>query len=117
VLEEQVAVEGYAALAAADDLWDGEMESHDVDGYEILLVRIDGCFHAYRGICPHQSQPLVDGELDGTTLTCIAHEWMFDVRTGQGINPRGSRLTRHDVRVVDGMVLVSRAPVVTPHAG
>jgi nitrite reductase/ring-hydroxylating ferredoxin subunit len=66
------------------------------------------------GICPHQSQPLVDGVLDGTTLTCSAHEWMFDVRTGQGINPRGSCLTRHDVYVVDGAVLVSRAPAVTP---
>jgi Ferredoxin subunits of nitrite reductase and ring-hydroxylating dioxygenases len=116
VLEGQVEVEGYVTLAAADDLWDGEMESYDVDGNEILLLRIDGRFHAYRGICPHQSQPLVDGELDGTTLTCIAHEWMFDVRTGQGINPRGACLTRHEVHVVDGMVLVSRAPVVTLRA-
>lgn len=111
-----MAVEGYVAVGAADDLWDGEMESYDIGGYEILLIRIDGHLHAYRGICPHQSQPLVDGELDGTTLTCSAHEWMFDVRTGQGINPRGSCLTRHDVRVVDGVVTVSRAPVVTPPA-
>jgi nitrite reductase/ring-hydroxylating ferredoxin subunit len=114
VIEEQVAVVGYVAVAAEDDLWDGEMESYDVDGYDILLVKIDSRFHAYRGECPHQSQPLVEGELDGTTLTCSAHEWMFDVRTGTGINPRGSCLTRHDVRVVDGAVMVSRAPVVTP---
>jgi toluene monooxygenase system ferredoxin subunit len=116
VIEAQVAIEGYVAVAAENDLWDGEMESHDVDGDEILLVRIDGLFHAYLGICPHQSQPLVNGELDGTTLTCSAHEWMFDVLTGQGINPRGACLTRHDVRVVDGVVLVSRAAAVTPRA-
>jgi toluene monooxygenase system ferredoxin subunit len=86
------------------------MDSYDVGGTEILLVRLDGRFHAYRGACPHQSQPLVEGVLDGGTLTCQAHEWTFDLRTGLGINPRGSCLTRHEVSVVDGMVLVSRAP-------
>jgi nitrite reductase/ring-hydroxylating ferredoxin subunit len=101
----------YVHLAGEDDLWDGEMESFDVDGREILLIRIDGVVHAYDGICPHQSQPLVDGVLAGTTLTCQAHEWMFDARTGAGINPRGACLTRHEVRIVDGAVLVSRTPV------
>jgi nitrite reductase/ring-hydroxylating ferredoxin subunit len=100
----------YVAVAAEDELWDGEMESYDIDGAEILLVRIDGQYHAYDGSCPHQSQPLVEGTLDGATLTCIGHEWIFDVRTGQGVNPRTSSLARHDVRIVDGAVLVSRAP-------
>jgi toluene monooxygenase system ferredoxin subunit len=106
----------YLAVAAEDELWDGEMESYDVDGSEILVLRIDGRYHAYDGSCPHQRQPLVEGTLDGTTLTCSAHEWMFDARTGQGINPRGSCLTRHEVRIVDGAVLVSRTPVAAASA-
>jgi toluene monooxygenase system ferredoxin subunit len=101
---------GYAAVAAEGDLWDGEMESYDVDGTEILLIRMAGQYYAYHGSCPHQSQPLVGGVLAEATLTCTAHEWVFDVRTGQGVNPRTARLTRHDVRIVDGTVLVSRAP-------
>jgi toluene monooxygenase system ferredoxin subunit len=100
----------YVAVAAEDELWDGEMESYDIDGAEVLLVRLDGHYLAYDGSCPHQGQPLVEGALDGTILTCSAHEWMFDISTGQGVNPRVAVLTRHDVRIVDGAVLVSRGP-------
>jgi nitrite reductase/ring-hydroxylating ferredoxin subunit len=107
--EQTAAGEDYVAVAAEDELWDGEMESYNMDGAEILLVRLDGQYHAYDGACPHQSQPLVEGTLDGGSLTCNAHQWMFDVRTGQGINPCTSSLARHDVRIVDGAVLVSRA--------
>ena len=104
----------FVAVAHADELWDGEMESYDIDGTEVLLVRVDGEFHAYHGICPHQSQALVEGDLDGRTLTCRAHEWSFDAVSGEGINPRTSCLVRHGVRVHDGAVLVSRRPVASP---
>jgi toluene monooxygenase system ferredoxin subunit len=109
---------GYTAVAAEGDLWDGEMESYRTpDGVEVLVVRVEGTYHAYAGSCPHQSQSLVDGDLDGTTLTCAAHLWEFDVCSGQGVNPRGARLIRHDVRVVDGQVFVSRFPVTEPAPG
>jgi nitrite reductase/ring-hydroxylating ferredoxin subunit len=101
----------FAAIAGEDELWDGEMESYDVDGEEVLLVRLDGEYHAYDGICPHQSSSLVEGRLDDSTLTCSAHEWVFDARTGQGINPHTACLRRREVRVADGCVLVSRVAV------
>lgn len=101
-------LEEFVAVAAADELWDGEMASYDVDGAEILVVRLDGEYLAYDGECPHQSTPLVEGELDGYTLTCRTHEWTFDARTGAGLNPAIARLRRHEVRVADGCVWVSR---------
>lgn len=101
-------LDGFVAVADDDELWDGEMESYDVDGAEVLLIRIDGEYRAYDGICPHQSTSLVEGRLEGTTLTCSAHEWMFDARTGNGINPHTACLRRREVRVTDGSVLVSR---------
>ncbi|MGD9530212.1 Rieske 2Fe-2S domain-containing protein [Pseudonocardia sp.] len=101
----------FVEVADDDELWDGEMESYDVGDTEVLLVKIDGQHYAYRGICPHQSVALVEGSLDGRTLTCRAHEWSFDATNGAGINPRDTCLTRHEVRVRDGVVLVSRRPV------
>jgi nitrite reductase/ring-hydroxylating ferredoxin subunit len=77
----------FTAIAGEDDLWDGEMESYDLDGREILLVRLDGEYHAYDGTCPHKSTALITGTLEGNLLTCGAHEWEFDARTGQGVNP------------------------------
>jgi nitrite reductase/ring-hydroxylating ferredoxin subunit len=96
----------FAAIAAEDDLWDGEMESCQLGSREVLLVRLDGEYRAYDGACPHQSTSLALGVLEGSVLTCSAHEWEFDLRTGQGINPRTACLRPWDVRVEDGRVLV-----------
>lgn len=115
-----VAAEEFVAIAADDELWDGEMESYDVDGTEVLVVKVDGEHYAYHGVCPHQSFSLVDGDLEGTRLTCRAHEWAFDVISGAGLNPRDTCLIRHAVRVADGSVAVSRRPLprdVEPPAG
>jgi nitrite reductase/ring-hydroxylating ferredoxin subunit len=108
---EHVPDDEFVAVAADDELWDGEMESYDVGDAEVLVVKIDGGYRAFDGICPHQSISLVEGTLDGTTLTCRAHEWSFDVRSGAGVNPRTACLVRHAVRVRDGQVLVSRTPL------
>ncbi|HKS99627.1 MAG TPA: Rieske 2Fe-2S domain-containing protein [Rugosimonospora sp.] len=105
--------DAYVAVASVDDLWDGEMDSVEVDGEEVLLLRLAGQYHAYQGNCPHQGAALADGDLDGATLTCRLHEWVFDARTGAGINPRVSRLTRYPVRIVAGTVQVGRCPVRT----
>jgi nitrite reductase/ring-hydroxylating ferredoxin subunit len=103
--------DGYVELIEADALWDGEMESFDVGDAEVLVVKVDGQIRAYDGICPHQSQSLVEGDLEGGVLTCRAHEWQFDARTGAGINPRGTCLQRHDIRLTrDGMVEVRLRP-------
>lgn len=101
----------YVEVADDDELWDGEMESYEVDGTEVLVVKVDGTHYAYHGICPHQSVSLVEGDLDGSTLICRAHEWSFDATSGQGINPKGECLRRHGIEVRDGSVLVSRRPL------
>ena len=103
----------FVDLIGVDELWDGEMESFDIGDQEVLVLKVDGRVHAYQGICPHQSVSLVEGELEGNTLTCRAHEWQFDVHSGEGINPKGECLARHDVRVTDdGMIQVRlRVPI------
>jgi nitrite reductase/ring-hydroxylating ferredoxin subunit len=109
----------FVPLIESDELWDGEMEAYDIGDQEVLLVKIDGEFHAYDGICPHQSVSLVEGTLENKVLTCRAHEWQFDAATGAGINPSDACLRRHDVRVTDdGRVevrLCSRTPVPAAH--
>lgn len=107
---------GYTIIADEDDLWDGDMECYDLDGTEVLLVRIDGTYHAYDGSCPHQGTSLADGRIEGGVLTCSAHEWEFDLRTGLGVNPATACLRRYDVLVADGKVLVGRTakPVIRP---
>jgi nitrite reductase (NADH) small subunit len=49
---------------------------------EIAVFLVDGKAHAVANTCPHEGNPLVEGELLGTTLTCAFHSWRFDLETG-----------------------------------
>lgn len=96
----------FTRVCATEDLWEEEMESFLVGGREVLVVHVEGGFRAYEGLCPHQSVRLVEGELEGCVLTCSAHHWQFDLRTGAGVNPARARLRSLPVRVEDGQVQV-----------
>jgi nitrite reductase/ring-hydroxylating ferredoxin subunit len=104
-------------ICGADQLWDGEMECFRAGDTTILLLKINGQFHAYQGHCPHQGAALAEGELEGGVLTCTAHRWQFDATNGQGVNPRSARLKRFPVQVVERKVLIEVQPdgVLEPH--
>ncbi|MDF3308396.1 Rieske (2Fe-2S) protein [Rhodococcus sp. T2V] len=90
-----------------DDLWEGEMESVEVDGKPVLLINHDGDVLAYQNRCPHQEWPLNDGDLEDKKLTCAQHLWEFDVTTGKGINPSTCSLVTYRCKVDDnGDILV-----------
>jgi nitrite reductase/ring-hydroxylating ferredoxin subunit len=57
-----------------------------LDGEEVALFRVDGEVYAFRNTCPHQGNPLVEGEIAGGTLTCAYHLWRFDLETGACIS-------------------------------
>lgn len=101
----------YVDLCAEDELWDGEMDAFDVGDREVLLVRYDGRYFAYDGICPHQSFSLVEGDLteDGVII-CRVHEWQFRADSGQGVNPANECLQTFPVKVEGGRVFVGTEP-------
>jgi toluene monooxygenase system ferredoxin subunit len=99
-------------VCGVDELWDGEMDAFDVGDHEVLVVRLGGEFHAYDGICPHQSVSLVDGELtEEGVLICKAHQWQFDATCGKGVNPANECLKRFPIEIRDGRVLVGTEPL------
>ena len=54
----------------------------DANGREVALFRVDHAVYAVENACPHAGNPLVEGDLAGTTLTCVYHLWRFDLETG-----------------------------------
>ena len=54
----------------------------EVAGREIALFRIGDRVHAFDDACPHAGNPLSEGEVAGSTLTCVYHLWKFDLETG-----------------------------------
>lgn len=102
----------FTKVCTLDEVWEGEMESFDVQGHEVLVACVEGGdFKAFQGACPHQEIPLVEGEFDGTTLICRAHQWMFDARTGKSINPDGCQLASYPIRVDGNDVYIDTADV------
>ncbi|HQN46475.1 MAG: Rieske 2Fe-2S domain-containing protein [Rhodocyclales bacterium] len=90
----------FEKVCTLDDLWEGEMASFEVNGHEVLVLSIEGGdIIAYQGICPHQDILLIEGQFDGKALICRAHQWVFDAKTGRGINPDDSRLVPYPVRI------------------
>lgn len=102
----------FQRLCAVDDVWEGEMTEHDVDGHEILLLGVEGGeVKAFQARCPHQDVRLVEGEFDGRRLICRAHRWEFDACSGRGINPDDCRLAEYPIRVENGQVMVETEDV------
>jgi toluene monooxygenase system ferredoxin subunit len=89
----------FERVCTTDDVWEGELMPFDVAGRRIILVNLDQRLHAFDATCPHQEHSLCDGSLEGYVLTCPAHHWQFDVRTGQGVNPTGCRLKSYALKV------------------
>jgi toluene monooxygenase system ferredoxin subunit len=84
----------------------GEMKGILLDGRPVLLVRLDEGVRAYADRCSHQGVRLSEGRLEGSRLTCHAHEWQYDVATGRGINPAGCALTAYRAEIRHGRIFV-----------
>ncbi len=82
-----------------------------VEGRHVALFRLDDGFHAIDNLCLHHAGPLCEGPIDANDeVTCPWHGWSYDIRTGVLAQDPRLRVTRHDVRVVDGAVQVKVNP-------
>lgn len=97
----------FKPACALDELWEGEMKEVEIDGTRVLLVHAArDHVSAFAAMCPHQEFPLANGDLSDGVLTCAAHLWQFDARTGAGLNPVDCALRRYATRCEDGQILV-----------
>jgi nitrite reductase/ring-hydroxylating ferredoxin subunit len=51
-------------------------------GREVAVFRSGESVVALDNACPHQGNPLIDGDVLGPTLVCAYHSWRFDLETG-----------------------------------
>jgi len=97
----------WVKVAGAEQLKPGTAMKVDVNGQELALYNVDGKFFATSNICPHQGGPLAEGMMEGCTVVCPWHAWVFDVSNGQSpVNPR-AKIPCFQVKVEGKDVLVS----------
>ena len=72
---------------------------------EVLVVGTDEGIRAVDRACPHEGYRLDGGQIRGQELTCPAHGWRFDLRSGACVTA-GEDLRTYDVEVRDGAIFV-----------
>lgn len=103
-------------VAQTDDLVDGQMLLTEVEGTAVLLARHAGRFYALGATCPHHGAPLAEGTLENGRLTCPWHASVFDITSGDLIEPPAlNALPRFEVHV-EGDAVYVRVPEEVPKA-
>src|SRR5690349_21621931 len=96
----------YVKASTLNDLWSGEMLGCEVNHAKVLFINLDNVVTAYENRCAHLGVALSEGRLDGHVLTCRAHQWQYDARSGRGINPASACLKSFAVKVVGDDIYV-----------
>lgn len=96
-----------ARVAQASSLQRGQMRQVTIGETEVLLARYEGQLYALGARCPHQGAPLAEGILHDRRLVCPWHGSVFDVTSGEALEPPTlDSLRRFRVSLEDDDVLV-----------
>jgi len=94
-------------VALAADVPDRGGLAVEVGGIEIGVFRVGDGFLAIENACPHAGVPLSTGEVDACIVTCPAHGFQYDLRTGYAADyPDGFPIPRFDVIAEDGALWI-----------
>jgi len=86
----------------------------EMDGCAVLVALVDGELHAVDDACRHRGTALSGGLLRDGIVTCPAHLWRYDVRTGHRHDTDGEALTTYRVEVVGDTVEVTVPDLTRP---
>jgi NADPH-dependent 2,4-dienoyl-CoA reductase/sulfur reductase-like enzyme/nitrite reductase/ring-hydroxylating ferredoxin subunit len=94
-------------VAKVNELSEGQMKKVRVGDRDVLLVCLEGKYHAYLAECPHQGAPLAEGLLADGHIRCPWHQAVFDALNGDLLEPPSlDRLRNYDVRIEGDDVIV-----------
>jgi 3-phenylpropionate/trans-cinnamate dioxygenase ferredoxin component len=100
----------FIKVCSVSELPPGSMRGVEHDGKRIIVVNLEGTLYAWDGTCTHEEYDLSMGFLTGDNVTCALHLSQFNLITGEAVNPPAERpLGKHQVKVVDGSILVEVA--------
>jgi len=92
-------------VMAADSIGAGEVARVDCDGRGLFVYRTGEGFRAYDSRCPHEETNIPHLALQGTTLTCPKHDWVFDITSGECIGKGDKPLKQRQTKLEDGRLL------------
>lgn len=83
--------------------------------YDVLVVYVENEAYAIEDACNHAGASLAEGQVEGHEVSCPMHGYIFDVRTGKLLIPRGLCGDQRRFEVVrEGDDIVVYDPVESP---
>ncbi len=99
----------FQTMAKASEIAPGEMKLVNVAGQNVVVANVEGTFFAFGNECTHVGGPLVEGELEGETVTCPWHATVFNVKTGQASEgPGSSAVPTYEVRLEGDEIQIAK---------
>lgn len=100
----------FVKVGSASEVPAGERRLFDVEGTPIAVFNVGGTLHAIHNVCPHMGGPLVQGELEGTVVSCPWHSWPFELSTGERPGAPSCRVPAYAVKAEGEALLISVDP-------
>jgi nitrite reductase/ring-hydroxylating ferredoxin subunit len=91
-------------VAKVSEVEPGTRKVVAVNGTTVVLINQGGTYYAINNECPHEGNPLCEGELKDCSIVCPTHEWEFSLKTGESDDHPGFEAQVYPVRV-DGAEL------------
>jgi nitrite reductase (NADH) small subunit len=99
----------FQRVASVDEIPEGKIRKVVCEGKEVALYNAGGRIYATGNLCPHQGGPLDEGDLDGLSVICPWHGWMFNIEDGSCVMAPNIKLPVYEVDVRDGHVHIRKA--------
>ena len=97
---------GWVDVCGLTELADDAMVSRTVEGRDVLLYRHGDSVSCLDNACAHMGMPLDGGQLEGGTLRCPYHGFVYRLDTGECLTVPEVQLAVHAVKVVGARVAV-----------
>lgn len=76
----------FVPVARYDEIPEGQARRFVISGRAIAVFKEKGTIHACQDRCPHMGAQLSWGKIEGETIVCSWHGWVFDLHDGHCIN-------------------------------
>src|SRR6476469_3697056 len=74
-------------LCSVTDVASGEALKVETHGLTVAVFNLDGEFHVTDDACTHGPGSLSEGFVDGDCVECNFHQGVFNIRTGEVVQP------------------------------
>ena len=93
-------------VCSDDQIREGGVKSLKILARNVAVFRLGGQLYGLEADCKHMRASIAYGTIDGDVITCPAHGWRYNIKSGECLNESWAKLKTYPVEVVDGVVFL-----------